>query len=127
MAKITISRIFETSKILATEPGQILQDFINYMSQLAEQTLRNLRNGLTFTDNFDCLVSTVALSDGVDQVVNTSGRQPSGILPLRVVSTAYGADSFAWYIDETGATHVTMTFTNSPTKAQNVVLLILFG
>ena len=127
MAKITISRIFETSKILATEPGQILQDFINYMSQLAEQTLRNLRNGLTFADNFDCLISTVSLKDGVEQVINTSGRQPTGIIPLRVVSTAYGSAGLVWYIDETGATKVSVTFTNSPPTAQNVVLLILFG
>ncbi len=36
MAKITVSRIFELSKYLATKSGQELKDALGYMSDFAE-------------------------------------------------------------------------------------------
>jgi hypothetical protein len=43
MAKITISRIFETARALSTDAGTQLQDFIQFQAQFAEITIRALR------------------------------------------------------------------------------------
>lgn len=126
MAKITISRLFETSKILATKSGQELSDFVNYVAELAEQTLRNLRNGLTFQDNFNCLVSSVKLSQATNTVINTGGKQPIGIIPIRVVSSSLTIDSFGWFIDTKGQVNVNVRYSGTPVVDANVVLVILF-
>ena len=60
MAKISVSKIFELSKYLATKSGQELKDALIYLSEFAEVSLRTLRNGLTFRDNFDSLTKISA-------------------------------------------------------------------
>ena len=67
--KLFISRIIETSRFLSTEAGQQLTDFINYMSELAEQTIRALRNGLNFSDNFSCKVVSLEVKTAVNQAI----------------------------------------------------------
>jgi len=126
MAKITISRLLETSRILTSKAGQELQDFITYVAELAEQTLRNLRNGLTFQDNFSCKVSTVSITHNVAQEINTDGKTPTGIIPIRVVSATTGLDSFSWYLNAKGKLEVKATFTGAPTNAIDTTLVILF-
>ena len=59
--KLTITRVLETAKVLATEAGQQIGDFISYMAEFVDQVVRALRNGLTFKDNFDCEVRLVSL------------------------------------------------------------------
>lgn len=122
--KITITRLLETSKYLATEVGQQIPDFFSYMGDLVDNTVRALRNGLTFLDNFDCTVITVAVVHNTPQVVSVP-KTAVGILTLRLVSTSYGIDSFAWYYDERGRLSVKVGITGAPTLSQQVVLAIL--
>lgn len=126
MAKITISRLFETSKLLATDVGQKIQDFVVYMTDFAEQTIRNLKNGLTFKDNFNCQISTYSLSHNVEQTINTSGNSPVGMIPIRVGSSSIGWDSFAWYVSESGDIKIKAGFTGAPVTKTDLTLVILF-
>lgn len=125
--KLNISRIFETSKILATEAGQQLSELVTYMADLSEQVLRALRNQLNFTDNFDCIVVDVSVSEGVDQVINTDNKQPVGVLVNRVYSDTYGVASFRWWIGEDSATRVNVKFDPTPSAALRIRLVILFS
>lgn len=127
--KITLQKFFETSKAISTEAGGQLQEFIEYMSQLAEQTIRNLRNGLTFQNNFNCDVNTVELTHETEQIINTtqSASRIYGVIPLRVISTETGVDSVQWYITAQNTLSVKLGFTGSPSTSQNVTLLILYG
>ena len=126
MAKITISRLFELSKALATDAGDALKEPLTYLADFAEQTIRNLKNGLTFSDNFACKVATLSLTSGVASVVNTDGKTPTDILVTRVVSSANRLDSFGWWVTDSGETKVNATFTGSPTSALTVRLVIFF-
>jgi hypothetical protein len=126
MAKITISRLFETSKILATKSGQELADLVQYLADFAEQTLRNLRNGLTFADNFNCKVFQVKLLQATDTIINTDSKIPIGIIPIRVVSTTATLDAFGWFIDNNGRVNVNARFSGFPVINIEVVLVILF-
>lgn len=126
MAKFTVTRLLETSRILATDVGQAIPDFFNYMAEFVEQTTRSLRSGLTFADNFACDYKTVSLTSGTAQKV-TATKTVIGMLPLRVGSTSCGIDSFGWYYDAQGALTVKATFTGSPTTALDVLLVILFS
>lgn len=127
MAKLSISRIFETSKLLATKSGKELSELITYTSELAEQVLRILRNGVTLSDNIDCKVVTYSLSNGTPQEINTDGRTPIGIHIIRTISSSYGWTSTNWYLNDRGAVILTVGFTNSPTAAVETTLVIYYG
>lgn len=131
MAKITVSRIFELSKYLATKSGQELKDALIYLSEFAEVSLRNLRNGLTFRDNFDSQLKIISVRTGVETTVAVQGsKRPSCILICRVVdNNYYVVDSFGWKFGADGNVLVTVGFTGSPgaTTAIDVEILLLFG
>ena len=125
--KVTLSRIFETSRVLATDAGQQLQDFVQFMADLSEQSLRALRNGLNFTDNMRCIASTVSLVHGTPTIVNAQGKTPQQILCTRVYSSSNILDAFGWYIDSNGNLVVKAEFTGAPTAALNVDILIFYA
>lgn len=128
MTQIKVSRLVEVAKILTTKSGQELQDFVQYVADLAEQVVRALRNGLSFTDNMDATFKTVSLVSGSTAAVNVGTRRPAGIWPVQVVSTQHGWESFHWYIDGAGQAQVLMTFTSTPGSVPlSVVLLIIYG
>jgi hypothetical protein len=132
MAKITISRLFDTSGIASTQAFQQLREFIFYVLDLAEQVLRNLRNGLTFSENFNCTVSTVSLVHGIAQVINTGGKRPIGILVIHTNSATTPMAYFSWFVDSQGRATVLAGFrpnppsTTPPTTAVPVSLVILY-
>lgn len=124
--KISISRLLETSKFLATEPGQALSDFIQYVAELAENVIRALQNNLTFADNFNCKVTTLSLKHNVEQVVNTNAKRPMGILPMQAVSSTTGVDSLIWYVNNSGQVVIKVGFVGAPTTTVDLVVAILF-
>ncbi len=128
--KFNVSRLLETAKYLPTKVGQEIPDFFNYMADFVENTVRCLRGGLTFADNIACDVRTVSLTHGATQVVN-SVKPVVGVIPLRVISTTYGLESFAWYYDQGGRLTVKANFSftapvTAPTSPLDVVLVLLF-
>lgn len=131
MAKITVSRIFELSKYLATKSGQELRDALTYMSEFAEVSLRNLRQGLTFGDNFDCTLKTVGIRSNLETTISLAGRKrPSAVWIRRVVDdTYYEVTSFGWKFNPDGDIVVKIVFTGSPAATLEISteLLILFG
>lgn len=131
MAKITISRIFELSKYLSTKAGQELKDALAYLSDFAEVSLRNLRNGLTFSDNFDCELKTVAVRSNVETKISLASRKrATAVLVKRVVhDNYYIVDKFGWKFNADGDIVITTVFSGSPAATLEipVELLILFG
>lgn len=129
MAKITIARLLETSKLLATEAGKQLSDLVTYMSDLSEQVLRTLNNNVTIQDNIAAKIATVSLKHNTEQVVNTDGKYPVWIAPARVVSNVYGIENFHWYINSANDVIVRAGFTAAPSAntPYDVVLVIFYG
>ena len=125
MAKFTINRLLETSKFIQTEAGSQLSDFIDYVATFSEQTLRGLRNNLSFGDNFACIIKTVDVVHNTDTLILTDGTSPTGILVTRVISAVYGVDSFAWWLNDSGQTVVRVGVSGAPTEALKVRLVIL--
>lgn len=124
MARVTLSRIFEISKYLATKAGQELQDPLVYLSDFAELTLRNLRNGLTFADNLDCEIKRVTIRSGVETTVSTiSSKRVVRITVDRAVdSTYFVIDSFGWKYNAQGAVVIKATLAGSPPASLDVPL-----
>jgi hypothetical protein len=129
MAKITIARLLETSKLLATEAGQQLSELITYMSDLSEQVLRTLNNNVTIRDNLSAKISQVSLKHNTEQVLNTDGKYPIWVAPARVISNVVGVDDFHWYINSANDVIVRVGFTGGPpsSTAYDVVLVIFYG
>lgn len=128
MAKLTVSRLLETSRLLATQAGQQLSELITYTNDTTEQIIRALRQGLTVDDNFNALSATLSLQHNTEQIVDTSGRTPSYVIVGRVVSSSVGVDAFTWYIDNNNRLVVKVGFTTPvPTSAVNVTVIIFFS
>lgn len=128
MTQIKVSKILELAKFTQTEAGKQLQDFLQYVSELADQVIRILRNGITIQDNVDAKWLDVTLVTGVATVVNVGSRRAKMITVAQVVSVLYGLDAFSWYVDTDGSTKVKATLTGSPGTAQvPVVLLVCYG
>jgi hypothetical protein len=131
MAKITVSRIFELSKYLATKSGQELKDALGYMSDFAEVTLRNLRNGLTFADNFDCEVRRITVKTNLESTISIASRKrASSVQVRRVISDQYYiVEKFGWKYNSEGDIVVTIVFSGSPAATLDIAveILVLFG
>ncbi len=128
MTQIKVSKILDLAKYAATKSGQELADFLTYVSELADQVIRILRNGITFTDNIDSKFASASLVTGVASTINVGNRRPKLVIVAQVMSVLYSTDSFSWYIDGNGDCKVVATFTGSPGTAQiPVVLLICYG
>lgn len=125
---ISIAKLVEVSKFLATEAGGELREFIEYMGGMSEQVIRALKNGLTFRDNFDAEVLEVELTSGTAQIVGNKKTtvKPSGVLVQRVISSLYSLDAFLWYLDGQNKLTVKATFTGSPTDKVTVSLIVLY-
>lgn len=124
--KITLSRVFETSRALATNAGQELSDFIDFTAQMSEQVLRALRNGLTFEDNVRCLTQRVTLESDKHQQVSTGGKLPNKVLVTRIYSLTNGLSGFLWYVDNQNRLNVRCTFDSSPGTSKIDVDLLIF-
>ena len=127
MAKISINSLLEISKMLATKAGQELSEALDFLNDLADQTVRILRQGITVEDNLNAITPTVSLAHNVPQIVNyEQTRQIFAVIPVRVVSTEYGIDSFGWHINSAGQLVVKAGITGAPTAKVGVTLIIWF-
>jgi hypothetical protein len=131
MARVTISRLFEISQYLKTPAGKQLSDALTYLSTFVEVTVRNLKNGLTFGDNFLCELKTVTLLNNVETVIlPTSKTQAVQIMVRRVISdTFYVFETFGWKYDNSGNLVVKVGFAGTPPPDLNITveLIIFFG
>lgn len=135
MSKITISRLFETSKYLATAAGKELAGALEYLSDFADVTLSTLRNGITFKDNIDCELRTVSvLSGAVQGLAPPKGKRVIGVLVLKVQSDQfYIVERFGWGYNSAGQISIICYLLNSSwaspsaTTSHSIDLLLLFG
>lgn len=117
--KLFISRIIETSRFLSTEAGQQLTDFINYMSELAEQTIRALRNGLNFSDNFSCKVVSLEVKTAVNQAIQAD----KAVFGILLVYCDQELSRWHWGYDSQAQLYVKITLlTAAKCNAKFVVL-----
>lgn len=123
--KLTLTRLLDTGRILATEPGQQLAFFFSYLAEFVEQTIRALRNGLTFSDNFACEIKRVTLTSGEAQTI-TASRQVTGAVVMRVVSQTSYLTGFNYYYDTRGELTVIAEFSSGASTSHDVVILLLF-
>lgn len=127
MAKITIQRIFETTKALATEAGQSLQDFINFSAQFSEITIRALRNGLNYADNFDCEITNLSLTQTTPLIIASRSKRPTEIRIRRILTQGVKLSApLAWGFTASGRIYLEATFTPAPTQPIDVEVIILY-
>ncbi len=123
--KITLTRVLETGKILATDVGQKIPDFFQYMGDFVEQVVRATRNGLNFRDNFDCVVKQVTLTHDTAQTIQVT-KPVSEIIVSRVVSQTYILAAFGWYYDQQNNLTIRAKFDPVPNSSLDVRIVVLF-
>ena len=132
MAKLTINRVFEVSKSLVTDAGKELKEFIEYTADIAEQTIRALRSGLTFQDNLNCEIKTVTgLKHNVEQTVLLAvNRQPWGVLLGKVISSntaLCGSTGFIWHLNQDSQLVIKLSIPTAPATATvDAVIILLY-
>ena len=124
MARITISRLIETSRFLATKAGQELSEFITYMSDVSEQTIRAFRNSLTFEENFRCFVKVATITTNVPYSIDVDGKAVSGVFVVKLSSGATGYSSFSWTIDTKGMLQITLTLVGGTSADVRIIVLL---
>lgn len=131
MAKVNISRLFEVSRYLTTQSGQELKDALEYISSFATETVRNLKQGLTFGDNFDAEIKSISVVSGVETTIMPSKKTNITQVMLRRVinNTYYTVDSFGWKYGAAGNLVVKIVFSGSPpaTTSIDAELIIFYG
>jgi hypothetical protein len=131
VAKVTISRIYELSRYIATKSGKELQGPLEYLAEFAELTLRSLRNGLTFSDNMDCESRRVTVRNDTETVISiaTNKRAQRIYLDRVIDQTYYVVTSFGWKYNSKGEIVVKVGFDGSPSSSQDLTidLCIHFG
>lgn len=126
MGAINITRIFDTAKAKATKAGQELIDFVIYTTEALTQIIAALRNNLSFSDNFNCLISEPELRHGVEQIINTNGKAPKDVLLTRTFSLTNLTTGFGWQLNGNNQLIVKALFYGPPTGTVKVRLVILF-
>lgn len=131
MAKVTLSRLFEVSQYLTTDAGKDLKDALVYISEFVEVVTRNLRNGLTFGDNFDTTLKVVTCRPDTELVILTGERRKVREVVCRqaIDDTYYVIDSFGWKYNSEGNVVIKASFDGSPSATTDVklALMIHFG
>lgn len=123
--KITLTRTPDPSKILATEPGKLLREFIDYSLAFFELVLRTLRGGISFEDNVNCLVKDLDLTQDTVQTVGVS-KPVDMILVGRSYDRDFPVEFLHWYYNDQNELEVKAHFNGSPTVAVKVRVVILF-
>lgn len=123
---MTTSRLFEVSRYIATEAGDQLKDALSYLSEFVEVTTRNLRNGLTFVDNFDSTIKNISVRDDTETIIFQSSRRVSEVVLRRAIDdTYYVIDSFGWKYDASGNIVVKVKFADTPPAGREVSLVVM--
>lgn len=121
--KVTISRLFELSKYIATDAGKDLEGALSYLSDFAELTIRGLRNGLTFEDNLQCEKKTLSIRNNVETVILPAGKKrPIRILLDKVTSPYYIVNGFGWRFNTKGETTLIIQVAGSPPTTEQISL-----
>lgn len=124
MSKITIGTIFEISKALSTKAGRELQEPLNFLADLGEQTIRAIK-AINFRDNFDGDFKNVELTHGIDQVVQVT-KSPVDIWVTRTVSKTAFVTSFGWYINDDSQLIVNASFVGAPTDPVTTRIAVVY-
>lgn len=124
--KLSVSKLLDTSKLLTSQAGQQLQELINYTSQTFSQVISALRNGLSYQDNFDCLIQRVSLTHNTSQVINRGPLTKSviGVVPMQTISTTTCVTALVWYMDSGNNLVVVPQLLGAPSSPVTVVLRI---
>jgi hypothetical protein len=120
--KITLPRIFDSSRMLATEAGKQVSELIDFCQQAFEQLIKLTRNNITFEDNIKCQVVTVTLRHN-EQTVLASTSRIKGIIPTRVFGNALA--SYTWSYNDKSQLTFTATFATATSSAVSVTLILL--
>lgn len=135
MAKVTISRLFEVSKYLVTDAGKELKDALVYISEFVEVMTRNLRNGLTFVDNFDARLKDAAVLPCIESVILTGEvRRVKEVVIRRVIdNTYYIVTKYGWKYNSEGNVVIFADFEDTSgnsapaTVLVNLAIMVHFG
>jgi len=79
--KLSIAKLFEVSAIAGTTAYTELKTFVDYTNTLADQVVRALRNGLTFSENFNCVIKDVEVTHNIATSIDIAG-DVAGILVI---------------------------------------------
>jgi len=129
--KWTITRLFDSAKAKVTDAGKELSDMVVYLAEFCELVGRTLRNGLTFSDNFDCEVKDLVVRHDTETTIMLPDRKTaSGIMVLRAIQSNSTSNliitGFGWYVNQQGQTALKAQFSGAPTTDIKLTVVIYF-
>lgn len=119
--------MFEVSNYLGTKAGAELRDALVYLSEFVEVTVRNLRNGLTYVDNFDALRKQVTVREDRETAILVGSKRRVKEVQVRQVvdDEYYSLTSFGWRYTSSGDLVIKCKFDGTPPADRNITLVVL--
>lgn len=107
MSRVNVSRSFDTSKIKSTKSGKDLGEWIDRVEDAIDQHTREINGGLDFSSNLNTKLSTIEVKHATPTTLNTGGRAPLGLIPLKVESASIAVTSYTCNTNSSGETVAT--------------------
>lgn len=127
--KINLSRSFDPEKFIrsATDLGVTgARELGNLLSDILENVVSVLRNGITIEDNVDAKIRNVILKDNVITSIGMPDplKKVKHIIPTQVRPFTAGLKTFNWQYNVQGEIEIRATF-DPPTNASVSLQLVL--
>jgi hypothetical protein len=127
LTKLTTSRFFDTGLIGKAASYQELQPFFDYQTQLNDNLIRILINGIGLRDNIDAVVLPISLKPSTPTAFGAV-RTPVAVYVGRQQPTTPAITAFVWDMGADGRPIGTLTTADpSFTEALLVTLVIHYS
>lgn len=119
--KISISSLYDVTKVLGTKAGSELQDFIVFSQQAFGEIVRAVKGNLTLRENIKGLILELSATNGKPIVVNV-GVNIIGCIPLRCKHNSDSITGLNWGYTQDNSIMLTIYFREATVSARQVTV-----
>ena len=119
MGKITVSKFFDENDIKDDAVREAIKPLVSYMNSAFDNVIRSIQGEITLEDNVKGEVHTFTAKHNTATSLAVAGTFV-GAIPLYVLDTGIGIDSYTLRVPDTGQVEVTFQFTDTSDTSRSV-------
>lgn len=119
MGQITVSKFFDENDIKDEAVRQAIKPLVSYMNSAFDNVIRAIQGEITLGDNIKGTLHTFNAKHNTATSLAVEGSFV-GAIPLYVLDTGIGIDSYTVRVPDTGQVEVTFQFTDTTAVSRQV-------
>ena len=119
MGKITVSKFFDENDIKDDAVREAIKPLVSYMNSAFDNVIRAIQGDLTLGTNVKGTLQTFSVKHNTATSLAVDGTFV-GAIPLYVLDTGIGIDSYTLRVPDTGQVEVTFQFTDTSDTSRSV-------